>query len=189
MGFFSYTCAKTGWSIASHHSDAPNLFSECVLVLPDKVLIELNYDGYGRFNGRSIFDLTDVDVNPAKVVLRSEYRGETYHELPPSDSCPFQGFFYDDETLNKMKRYVPANGVYGLIFFLINADLVKFNEAMDYAGYPNGDSYRLDKFYTMQRNPRWWLGSVDERTLYRFNQWLLKNVNGFEKRWLGDDDV
>lgn len=187
MGYFSYKCAKSGWSIANRYSDAPRTFNEFVLVTPEELHIEKNYDGYGRANGHEIIELVDTDIFDIKIVLRSEYRGETYHELPASEPCPFQGFFFPKDVRNRMRAYVPANGVYGLAFFLTNANIVKFNEAMDYAGYPDGESYRLGKFNAMKDNPRWWLGSVDTRTLYRFNQWLLKNVNGFEMRWVGDD--
>ena len=34
-----------------------------------------------------------------KIILASEYTGQSYDELEESERCPYQGYFYDDEYL------------------------------------------------------------------------------------------
>lgn len=114
MGFFSWKCAKTGKSIANTMALMPEWRSRCALVLPDRKIYELAYDGYGIFGDEDIFELLgDGDRskgidryysdNPndkpfdVKVVLADFYEGESYDDLSPSPIAGDQGYFYDKD--------------------------------------------------------------------------------------------
>lgn len=51
MGFFSWTCAVSGESIASIYATQPKEQSECYLVTPTQTFYEKAYEGYGEFQG------------------------------------------------------------------------------------------------------------------------------------------
>ncbi|MCM3273779.1 hypothetical protein [Paenibacillus elgii] len=42
-----------------------------------------------HFSGKGKFDI--------KIVLKENYCGQTYEELPQSEDCEYQGYFYDCE--------------------------------------------------------------------------------------------
>ena len=123
MGCFSWTCAKSGLSIATVWSGLPVEYSGCYLVTPDKVIYEPEYDGYGMFGGVDVYELLgegDRDLGiernfepelrsekpfDVKVVLAKFYKGESYGELEPSKLCPYQGFMHDEDYLASLKKY------------------------------------------------------------------------------------
>jgi hypothetical protein len=109
MGFFSWKCAKSGESIANKFSEKPLSQRQCYLVTPTETIFEEDYEGYGVFGGKDVYALLgdgDRDKglddafglgNPKfaiKVVLKNHYNGETYEDLPESEDCPDQGYFY-----------------------------------------------------------------------------------------------
>jgi hypothetical protein len=113
MGFFSWRCAKSGLSIASSYACLPDEYSDCYLVTPTNVYHESSYSGYGVFGGVDVYELLgDGDRDKGifredkpfdiKIVLAKYYNGEKYDELPPSDDCEYQGYFYDDEYLKSI---------------------------------------------------------------------------------------
>lgn len=92
MGFFSYTCAKTGLPVMA---DAGASTED--LVLCDATLVPRRgkcisglYDGYGRLDGQEITEQMDKG---AKLVLSAFYKGERFTELGPSDYDWDQGCF------------------------------------------------------------------------------------------------
>jgi hypothetical protein len=49
MGFFSWKCAKSGKSISNSYSIKGA--TPCVMVTPDRIFVEEDYEGYGLFCG------------------------------------------------------------------------------------------------------------------------------------------
>lgn len=108
MGFFSWKCAVSGESVANVYSGKPKEQTECVLVTPTETLLESAYDGYGEFGGKDVYALLgdgdrDTGINlhfsgngpfQIKVVLKKHYKGQTYSELPMSEDCEHQGYFF-----------------------------------------------------------------------------------------------
>ena len=90
---------------------------------PDEVIHEPAYDGYGTFGGVDVYELLgegdrnlgiERDYEPKlkserpfdiKVVLAKFYNGESYDELKPSKHCPYQGYLFDDEYIEKLKKH------------------------------------------------------------------------------------
>lgn len=125
MGFFSWKCAVSNKSIANVYSSLPREYSECYLVTPKQTYHEECYGGYGIFGGIDVYELVgrevigeeksktiDIDQlriigidaisdNKApfdiKIVLASEYKGQSYNELKKSEDCEYQGYFYDTD--------------------------------------------------------------------------------------------
>ncbi|MBU7315970.1 hypothetical protein [Paenibacillus oleatilyticus] len=109
MGMFSWTCAVSGKSLANIHSGMPPKQSKCYLVTPTETIYEDAYDGYGIFGGKDVYELLgNGDRNKGisehfsgkgkfdiKIVLKENYCGQTYEELPQSGDCEYQGYFYD----------------------------------------------------------------------------------------------
>ena len=125
MGFSSYMCAKSKIPIpAFPYANFPPEFSEVVLVLPDDSAIEGTYDGYQNIDNVNVMDsvgafVTEDMIQPGsdsfdvvsemtKIVLKSEYEGDTYDELPSSEFDPDQGYFYEEST---RKQIYKAHGV------------------------------------------------------------------------------
>ena len=108
MGVFSWKCAKSGVSIACEGADKPLWQSQCVLVTPMGNFYEMSYEGYGEFGGKDVYELLgdgnrDLGLDrhfsgtakfDIKVVLRCHYEGESYEELPVSEECEYQGYFF-----------------------------------------------------------------------------------------------
>ena len=120
MGFFSYTCAKTGVSIPNTYT---NFDSKVVLVTPDNRKIKGEYDGYGRVGDKNIHvevarsleeakEKTDKEIRslffkrrpPVKIVRAKNYDGEDFDDLDRSKDCPYQGYFYDDKYIKENYR-------------------------------------------------------------------------------------
>lgn len=90
MGYFSYTCAKTGLPIASHDSGCDKKHYQVVLVLKNGRPHKGDYDGYGRAGGED----TDIGGETgSKLVLARYWKGETWEQLGKNESDPNQGSF------------------------------------------------------------------------------------------------
>lgn len=110
MGFFSWKCAASGESIANVHSGQSKYQSECYMVTPEQTYYEPAYNGYGIFGGQDVYALLGngdrnkgIDDHFAgdgkfkiKIVLGKHYNNQAYEDLPESEDCELQGFFYDD---------------------------------------------------------------------------------------------
>lgn len=120
MGYFSWKTADTNKSISNF--DSSRGARAVWLITPDGMAIhEDMYEGYGEFGGFDAYallakwnapDLCKGDPNydrsigidlfygkdpvkyPLKFVDNPNYN---YKDLPASETCPLQGFFYDDE--------------------------------------------------------------------------------------------
>lgn len=94
MGFFSSTCAKTHLPILASvgwDREAPRL-THIVVVPPHGDPYEAVYDGYGLGGDGCDFD-------ELKLVLASDYKGERYEDLGPSEPEPNQGYFHYPEFI------------------------------------------------------------------------------------------
>ncbi len=113
MGFFSWKTADTGESIANSHS--PRCKQRAVFLLqPDgePPVEESWYAGYGMFGevdayewlaerngggdrgvGIDLFFREDPDAVPLKFSFDPK---AVYEDLPASESCEFQGYFYPE---------------------------------------------------------------------------------------------
>lgn len=108
MGFFSWNCAVSGESVANICSSKPPEQCSCYLVTPFKTYFEPAYEGYGVFGGADVFELlglgdrikgvhdnhTGKGIFKIKVVLAKYFNGQSYDELPESEDCKYQGYFY-----------------------------------------------------------------------------------------------
>lgn len=92
MGYFSYTCAKTGLPIISSDSGVEDKFFRIAVLEPDGSIIKGNYDGYGRVvNGHRSFE--SGELKDAKYVLAHFWKGEAYEALGKSWGDPEQGAY------------------------------------------------------------------------------------------------
>ena len=122
MGFFSWKTADTNESIANSYSDHPNAHRTVYLLQPNgkPPVQENDYQGYGVFgdvdayawlaeiNGLGIpgsdvqvrreagIDAFFSSVDLLKYPLKFSFnKNAVYEDLPASDRCPQQGYFYD----------------------------------------------------------------------------------------------
>lgn len=117
MGFFSWTCAKTGLPLmaASAWHDDPEIgpaLCGAVLLGPEGEIARGTHDGYGRFGG---IDLVDtgldgrIDNGELAFVLSRWHAGETFADLTGrSASDPGQGFFHERDDLIRAIRETDA---------------------------------------------------------------------------------
>ena len=112
MGFFSWTTADTGESIANVYSG--ETVKDVYLLQPngENPILERAYEGYGEFNGTDAFEwlaLKNAGVADRDLGIRLFYEDDeeckfplkfsfdpdaVYEELPESMPCPNQGYFY-----------------------------------------------------------------------------------------------
>ena len=117
MGFFSWKTADTNESIANIHSNHPNAGRTVYLLQPGgkEPVEETAYNGYGDFgdvdafawlaemNGygtpgsdiqtRRMDGIIALDI---KIPLKFSFNKDAvYEDLPASESCRQQGYFYD----------------------------------------------------------------------------------------------
>lgn len=113
MGFFSWKCAVSGESISNVYSGRDEEKSKCYLITPDKTYYEDAYEGYGIFGGVDVYELlgdgdrlkgiedrfTDGKTPKFKIklVLKEHFDNQSYEDLPESEDCEQQGFFYIEE--------------------------------------------------------------------------------------------
>lgn len=120
MGFFSWLTSDTHESISNSSSSRGAL--PVYLVTPDNEhIFEPNYEGYGVFGGFDAYALLAKWNAPEKctgdtehdrsVGIGIEFSGEPisfplkfstsktsrYESLPPAETCPYQGYFYEEE--------------------------------------------------------------------------------------------
>ncbi len=98
MGFFSWRCAKTKLPILTDLVDWPKEvrhLSEAVALFANGDRIRGSYDGYGRVGS---FDNL-ADHSGFKIVVARHYAGESYDQLPASESDLNQGYFWNDRDL------------------------------------------------------------------------------------------
>jgi hypothetical protein len=131
MGFFSWLTADTKESIPNRYS---NRGSRTVYLLqPDGRHIRSRYyDGYGIFGGIDVFrwilwrnkpeastkDLEEdrrlgiellYSGEPLKYPLKFSFdKNAVYEDLPPSEFCPRQGFFYDEVLEEQLPESTPS---------------------------------------------------------------------------------
>jgi hypothetical protein len=105
MGFFSWTCAKTGLPIMAGVGNTKDEIrraqSEVVLIFPDNTKYRGMYDSYGRVGSEEITDIMG-NATPPKLVLAAFYDNERYADLKQSGDEPGQGFFHDAEFIDRM---------------------------------------------------------------------------------------
>lgn len=124
MGFFSWLTCDTKRSI-SNNCSYKGTFPVYVLIPQEfggGYIEEKDYEGYGVFGGKDIYDLVahwnipekcvgDVEEDRSKGIDIACYDWENkalkypikiaehpmkYEDAEPSVNCPYQGFFYDD---------------------------------------------------------------------------------------------
>lgn len=103
MGFFSWTCAKTGLPIMAGVPSHEEAWSKVVALYPDgRTKVRGLYDGYGRIDGHDITD--DMSgPQPPKLVLQAFYETEPYAAIARrSESEPGQGYFHDRRFIAAM---------------------------------------------------------------------------------------
>lgn len=94
MGYFSFTCAKTGLPIASHDQGAAAKHYD-VYVIPKRGRVSRgSYDGYGRLVDSDMDEPLDIGgPDGDKMVLAHFFKGESWAELGESKSDPDQGAY------------------------------------------------------------------------------------------------
>lgn len=107
MGQFSWKCAVSGEALVEKWSDVlEESEHSAYLVTPDATYFEECYEGYGVFGGKDVYELLgNGDRNEGidlyyegeapfeiKIVLADHYTGQTYDELPASETDPDQGW-------------------------------------------------------------------------------------------------
>ena len=132
MGVFSWKCAVSKKSIPNNMLGLDPEHSNVILVTPDNRKLHGSYDGYGRLEveGNSydifeevmkpnpptdrygnhlasapFFDSYDEAMKRVKLVLYSEYTGQSYEELDTSENCEYQGHFYDEDYIKEHFPY------------------------------------------------------------------------------------
>lgn len=124
MGFFSWKTSDTDKSVSNIYSNRGAL--PCKMLAPDgRIWEELNYEGYGEFGDKDFYELlaelngldSDRDKginlvykdNPTgdntqgvvyPRIVSINFIGE-YRDVPNSETCPDQGFFYGREINNE----------------------------------------------------------------------------------------
>lgn len=123
MGFASFLTSDTEESVSNLYSERGAY--PCKLLLPNgSIIVEKNYEGYARFEGVHIYIWTAIAngislddeawENPLIMASIEELGGKMfydehslkpkivsmgctakYEELPNSEWCPNQGYFYD----------------------------------------------------------------------------------------------
>jgi hypothetical protein len=124
MGVFSWITSDTHDSIPASGNPAGRETFEVFVLQPGgrPTLRETDYNGYGDFGGRDVYALVaewhgeeltgddsvdrdaGIDISfdsarckfPIKIVRDGSLK---YEEVEASESCEFQGYFYDDEII------------------------------------------------------------------------------------------
>jgi hypothetical protein len=102
MGFYSYTCAKTGLPVmaGSAASQKDVHLCEVVVLYPNGDRYTGVYDGYGNVGNMEVAD--DMMAGRAKMVLKYFDDGKTFDKIEgKSSSDPRQGFTHDWEFVSR----------------------------------------------------------------------------------------
>ncbi len=101
MGFFSFTCAKTGLPVmAGEACRLPSELGMCnvVAVYSNGERFEGVYDGYGRVDGEQVYD--EIGRGTLKLVLKQFYNpAVAFDALGKCRGDPGQGYFHDWEFI------------------------------------------------------------------------------------------
>ena len=106
MGFFSWKCAKSEKPVMADIGvmNSPWSFASDVIVLfDDGRRVQGSYDGYGRVGE---LELLDYREETWRMVIEKYYSGESFDQLPKNKYDPGQGWFYNDNDLEKI---LPGN--------------------------------------------------------------------------------
>jgi hypothetical protein len=116
MGFFSWKTSDTHKSISNSYSCRPTF--TVYLLQPHGLppIREDEYEGYGDFGGQDVYELLalwhdlprnrdiGIDINFSNYPVTLEYPIKLvedgtlrYEDVEASESCPNQGFFFDDD--------------------------------------------------------------------------------------------
>ena len=101
MGFFSWRCAKSDKPVMAEvavRSTPWQFASEVIVLFKEGDRIIGTYDGYGRVDN---FELIDYPEERWRMIIKDYYNGETFEQLPKNKFDQGQGFFYNDEDLEK----------------------------------------------------------------------------------------
>lgn len=108
MGFFSWTCAKTGLPILNNTSwgSRPDAF-EVVVLDKDGVVVRGEYGGYGSIGGYDLSDrVGDIENGTLKLVLRKFYTpADRLADLGLSRDEPGQGHFWDEGDIETLYAF------------------------------------------------------------------------------------
>ena len=125
MGFFSWKTSDTNKSISNIYSSR-GTFPVYLLLPDDSFIEEPEYQGYGIFGGEDVYALVarwnarerctgdpredrsvgielacrDEDNAALGYPIKIVEHPVPYEDALPSESCEYQGFFYDDEMLD-----------------------------------------------------------------------------------------
>lgn len=196
-GFFSWKTSDTKKSISNKHSTKGAL---PVKMIDDKgnEWIETEYDGYGKFGGKSYYELAAEmnNIPPEKLNISDVHKDDThlklpklvsvdcdipYEKLPNPENCPEQGYFYGITMAEQIRRDlnllnedtdIGDNGLLKLKFIKHDS-----GNARDYyrgiCFIKSGEEKsRKNKIYCQQFNAD---GSVDESS---GNSWFICSKDG-----------
>ena len=110
MGFFSFITQDTDQSIPCSHSSR-STFSVTMTDDKGNKWVEDDYEGYGIFGGKDFYQLLDemnggdgnrfegIELYFSDTPFKSPSlsRCGAYYSGDKPESCPNQGYFYDDE--------------------------------------------------------------------------------------------
>lgn len=110
MGFFSFITQDTNQSIPNYFSSRPT-FSVTMTDDKGNKWTEDDYEGYGIFGGKDFYELLDemnggdgnrnegIELYFSDTPFKSPSlsRRGAYYSGDKPESCPAQGYFYDDE--------------------------------------------------------------------------------------------
>ncbi len=100
MGFFGWCCAKCKKPVLADAVATPGYtkYAQGVLLTQNGSKIIGTYDGYGNLDD---FEIPWSSGEP-KLVHTGCYEGETFEQLPESESDDNQSFFYGDDDLKRL---------------------------------------------------------------------------------------
>ena len=106
MGFFSWQCAKTKKPVMAEPAVLGSdwqLASDVVVLFSNGDRHTGRYDGYGRVETlKEDLELLEQDSGHWRMVIRRYYAGETFDQLEPNRTDPWQGYFYSDLDLDRI---------------------------------------------------------------------------------------
>tara|TARA_B100001105_G_scaffold253112_1_gene246028 strand:- start:959 stop:1738 length:780 start_codon:yes stop_codon:yes gene_type:complete len=149
MGYFSFTCAKTGLPVVSGDSGCDPKFYKVVLLERDGGVIKGDYDGYGGIGRHSEAAHNVGSRGGDKLVLAHFYAGEAYEQLGDSAHDPNQGAFDPAFTQDIYRAQENIPGFDGRQYIRRSAELQRLHSQMVAAmelrqGFTASGIYELD---------------------------------------------